>query len=281
MRKDVSNFKRRSDGRLPHNRKELFFDVLKWQFTRLLSIGLLSLVFLLPHFATQIHYDIFASAIIKSTGDVAEKIITLRLKTSLMQVVTYPILFTGASGVAYLLRQLAWRKPFSVVGDCFRGIKRNWKHFLLLGVLTGVLNVINTFSEVMTRGFIKYIPTAVTVLLVVPTLLYSSVLDVVYDKKPVNLLSSAATLYLKTAPVTLLFTVFVVAPVILLFIQKFSLRYAIICAYTVIVMPIVLFAFTLYAMYNFDKYINGEKYPELYGRGLVENDSIVKKTEDE
>lgn len=38
-------FRRQSDGRLPHNRKELFLEVLRWRFIYLLAIGLLSSAF--------------------------------------------------------------------------------------------------------------------------------------------------------------------------------------------------------------------------------------------
>ncbi len=92
-------FRRPSDGRLPPNRKELFLEVLWWHFSYFLAIGLLSLAFFLPNIAVLTYNDIAASVISQGSEDIASKIVTLRLQTSLPQVVSYIMLFFGASGV--------------------------------------------------------------------------------------------------------------------------------------------------------------------------------------
>lgn len=274
-------FKRPSDGRLPRNRKELFFNIMRWRFTYLLAIGLLSLAFLLPNIAVLTYNDIAASVISQGSEDVASKIVTLRLQTSLLQVVCYVVLFFGASGVFYLFRQLAWDDPTPIFSGWWQGVKQNWKHYTFLGVCAGILNVLNTFAEVLLHGFVKYLPRSLFVFIVVPVLLYAAILDVVYSKKLGNLLSSAATLYFKTLPVTLLFAVLVIAPSLLLFVPKFTIRYAILAAWVVVVVPIVLFGWTLYAMDKLDKFINKEHYPEIYNKGVyIDETSSIEDTEE-
>lgn len=274
-------FRRPSDGRLPHNRKELFFNILRWRFTYLLAIGLLSLAFLLPDIAALTYNDIAASVISQSGEDVASKIVTLRLQTSVLQIICYIVLFFGASGVFYLLRQLAWDEPTSIFSGWWQGVKQNWKHYTFLGVCVGILNVLNTFAEVLLHGFVKYVPRALFVLVVVPVLLYAAILDVVYIKKLGNLLSGAATLYFKTLPITLLFALLVIAPTLLLFVPKFTIRYAILATWVVVVLPIVLYGWTLYAIDKLDKFINKEHYPEIYNKGVYVDKASSKEDTEE
>lgn len=274
-------FRRPSDGRLPRNRKELFFNIMRWRFTYLLAVGLLSLAFLLPDIAVLTYNDIAASVISQGGEDVASKIVTLRLQTSLLQVISCVVLFFGASGVFYLLRQLAWDEPTPIFSGWRKGVKQNWKHYTFFGVCVGILNVLNTFAEVLLHGFVKYVPRALFVLIVVPVLLYAAILDVVYSKKIGNLLSSAATLYFKTLPTTLLFALLVIAPSLLLFVPKFTIRYAILAVWVVVAVPIVLFGWTLYAMDKLDKFINKEHYPEIYNKGVyVDKASGVEDAEE-
>lgn len=254
---------------------------MRWRFTYLLAVGLLSLAFLLPDIAVLTYNDIAASVISQGGEDVASKIVTLRLQTSLLQVVSCVVLFFGASGVFYLFRQLAWDEPTPIFSGWRKGVKQNWKHYTFFGVCVGILNVLNTFAEVLLHGFVKYVPRALFVLIVVPVLLYATILDVVYSKKIGNLLSSAATLYFKTLPITLLFALLVIAPSLLLFVPKFTIRYAILAVWVVVAVPIVLFGWTLYAMDKLDKFINKEHYPEIYNKGVyVDKASGVEDAEE-
>ena len=254
---------------------------MRWRFPYLLAVGLLSLAFLLPDIAVLTYNDIAAAVISQGGEDVASKIVTLRLQTSLLQVISCVVLFFGASGVFYLFRQLAWDEPTPIFSGWWKGVKQNWKHYTFFGVCVGILNVLNTFAEVLLHGFVKYVPRALFVLIVVPVLLYAAILDVVYSKKIGNLLSSAATLYFKTLPITLLFALLLVAPSLLLFVPKFTIRYAILAVWVVVAVPIVLFGWTLYAMDKLDKFINKGHYPEIYNKGIyVDKASGVEDAEE-
>lgn len=271
--KNDDKFRRQSDGRLPRSRKELFGYILKWRFTHLLAVGLLLLVFMLPFLALLTYYDIYASVISQSGNDVSDKIVTLKLQTSLLEIIACMVLFFGLGGIFYLLRQLSWGEPTSVLAGWWHGAKQNGKRFVLIGVCVGVLNAINVFAEVLLHGFVRYIPSALFVVFVLPVLLYVVVLDVVYDKKTGNLLSSAVTMYCKTVPITLLFAVLVTVPKFLLLVPKFTIRYAILSVWIVAVMPVLLCGWTFYAMHNFDKFINSRHYPEIYNKGIYPEDT--------
>ena len=273
MKKHIHTRTRRmTDGRLPKNRRELFFDALRWRFSFLLSVGLLLLAFSLPHLATLMYYDISASVLSQETADISSALFTLRLGTSLFQTATYTLLFFGLGGIFHLLRTLAWREPAEVFRGFFSGLRSGWKHFTVLGVCVGVLRLSCTLAETMFYGFAKYLPGALFTFLAVPVLLYAAALEVVYRKTFRNLLSSAAVLYVRTVPVTLLFSLLCTAPQLLLAIPKFTLRYAVLSAAVVVIMPVVLFGWTLYAHHNFDRWINRENYPDLCGRGLCPQD---------
>lgn len=163
------------------------------------------------------------------------------------------------------------RQSFRVGG---KGVKQNWKHFIFLGVCVGILNVLNFFAEVLLHGFVKYILRAFLVFIVVPVLLHVAILDVVYSKKLGNLLSSVATLYFKTLPTTLLFALLVITPNLLLFVPKFTKRYAILVVWVVVAVPIVLFGWTLYTMGKLDKFINKEHYYEIFNKGVYGDETL-------
>ena len=239
----------------------------------MLAVGLLLLVFMLPFLALLTYYDIYASVISQSGNDVSDKIVTLKLQTSLLEIIACMVLFFGLGGIFYLLRQLSWGEPTSVLAGWWHGAKQNGKRFVLIGVCVGVLNAINVFAEVLLHGFVRYIPSALFVVFVLPVLLYVVVLDVVYDKKTGNLLSSAVTMYCKTVPITLLFAVLVTVPKFLLLVPKFTIRYAILSVWIVAVMPVLFFGLTFYAMHNFDKFINSRHYPEIYNKGIYPEDT--------
>lgn len=122
--KNDDKFKRQSDGRLPRSSKELFGYILKWRFTHLLAVGILLLVFLLPFLALLTYYDIYASVISQSGNDVSDKIVALKLQTSLLEIIACMVLFFGLGGIFYLLRQLSWGEPTSVLAGWRYGAKQ-------------------------------------------------------------------------------------------------------------------------------------------------------------
>ena len=276
MKKEAKN-RRRSDGRLPGNRKELLIDILHWRWTSLLALGLMLLAFSLPHIATLMYYDIGASVIAQGSADTAAKLVTLKLQTTLLQILTYTVLFFGLSGVVYLLRQLVWREPTGFFDGWWTGVRSNGLRFAAFGFCVGLLQGLNTFAEVLLHGFGRYLPRALFVGIVMPVLLYALTLNVVYRKKFGNLLSSAVVLYLKTVPVTLLFALLLSATDLVLLLPKFTLRYGILAAIIVVVLPVVWLVWTWYTFGIFDRFINKEHYPEICNKGVY----VPDQTEDE
>ena len=157
---------------------------------------------LLPHLATQMYYDISASVISQDAADATAALLTLKLQTALLQTVTLTWLFLGLSGIFRMLRCLAWRETEGVFA-CFRkGIASGWKHAVAIGLSAGLLQLLRTLAEMLFYGFAKYLPGALYAILVVPVFLWTMTLDTVYCKRFGNLLSGAAVLYIRTAPLT-------------------------------------------------------------------------------
>lgn len=257
---------RQPNGVLPNNRKQFFWYIIRWRFTRLLSMGLLLLLFVLPMLVLLARYDIVAATI--DSENASNKLITLQLQTSLLQIFTYVFLFCGLAGILYLFRQLCWDEYASFWDGWWKGVKNGWKHFVAIGLIVGVSNAINTFAQVLFHGFVRFVPQALFVCIVLPVVLHMFTADTVYNKKFGNLLSCAAVMYFKTMPVTLLFSAGIAAVSLLLFVPNFTVRYAIFLILTVIVAPIVLLGWMLYSLDKFDVYINKDNYPDVYRKGL-------------
>ena len=90
----------------------------------MLAVGILLLVFLLPFLALLTYYDIYASVISQSGNDVSDKIVALKLQTSLLEIIACMVLFFGLGGIFYLLRQLSWGEPTSVLAGWWHGAKQ-------------------------------------------------------------------------------------------------------------------------------------------------------------
>ena len=72
----------------------------------------------------------------------------------------------------------------------------------------------------------------------------------------------------------LLFALLVITPNLLLFVPKFTKRYAILVVWVVVAVPIVLFGWTLYTMGKLDKFINKEHYCEIFNKGVYGDETL-------
>lgn len=137
---------------LPTNRWELFWDIFKGRFWKLVLINLLTLIFLAPIiFLIYVRYVVAANygmiypyaqgfgvgyqAPISMVG--FEQGISYNVNMlvfSLLPVVAFFAAF-GIAGGAYAIRNIVWTEGYFVVSDFWRGIKKNFKQIILIMLL--------------------------------------------------------------------------------------------------------------------------------------------------
>lgn len=118
--------------RLPANRKELFFDLVKNRFFTLVSLNIMTFFFLLP----AVLFIFYADNIV-----LAEENATSVVLTSIVWGIMIPLIgFAGLGfgGLFYTLKKLIWNEGTLAFGDFLEGIKKNGKRFFLYFVFLGV-----------------------------------------------------------------------------------------------------------------------------------------------
>ena len=127
---------------LPSNRWELFWDIFKGRFFKLVIVNLLTVLFCLPAILLIVFNNIsalginsmcsygqsFGAGYMASSSFVGySESISLSVNTSVMFLlpVALAIAAIGISGGAYIIRNMVWTEGIFVANDFWRGIKQN------------------------------------------------------------------------------------------------------------------------------------------------------------
>ncbi len=150
-------------GTLPSNRWELFWDIFKGRFGKLVIVNLLTLLFCIP-FALLIFFRYIAllnyGALYPfsqglglgymappSVVGYAENIVfQVNLIVFLFLPIAVTIMALGISGGAYVIRNMIWTEGIFVANDFWKGIKQNAKQMIVIGVVYSLLFYISILS---------------------------------------------------------------------------------------------------------------------------------------
>ena len=210
---------------LPQTRKDQFFDILKNQYKVVLFVGLMLLVFFLPILA----FSIFKSIMIgkayalydlgeATVEQVNDAVIFNTLISDGANLLLYPILFVGVGGVLRIIRQLVYGEPVVFRFDFNKGIKDNFKTFLLIGLFVALLKLLISFI-VIGFGFNPYIKVAAYAILyavLLPPLFVMSAYSVIYANKFFTSLKQSFLLYLRGSWKFLGMILLIIVPYVLL-----------------------------------------------------------------
>ncbi len=298
---------------LPTNRWQLFWDVFKGNFGKIVKINLLILVFCLP----SIMVLFFGSQYRASTGRLGPFGLSAGLgypcsgpltgiaeyNLIMTELLTYGIfLFTmilaavGLSGGMYVIRNMIWTEGIFVSNDFWRGVKRNYKNALqaalffctILLLCKTMINVahftiIGADKLHRTMLTISIVSSWIFIVLGAMMTFWIIALGVNYKMKFLLLLRNSFLLTIGTVPQTIFFGFLALLPVFLIFLAKILGTFGIIIA----VFVILLFGFAWallvwldFAQWVFDKYINPKISGAKVGRGIYNKDG-TKDDEDD
>ncbi len=260
-------------SRLPHNRWQVFADRIQTHWLKLWLCGLLLLLFSLPLFAVRFTTDLLVTAVreqlqsnIISQDTYEATVQTIQLFSALINVVSYIIFGIGIVGILRQVRKMAWSEPVSFWGDFSIGVKQN-KGGLLCFLAIGLLNAFNSVVMQNNDGLFAYVPLCAYVLILLPIILHILVQLSIYNHKAWDLISSSAFVYIKTLPVSVLFSLLFMAYGLLDFVGALIPRY-LLKAVFVMLLPTIVLGWFIYCCSALDKYINKQSYPELVDKGV-------------
>lgn len=194
---------------LPKNRKEVFKDVFKLHYWKLLGCGMIIFLFALPLHISAITSDFYQSYMINAynAGNITLEQVTASLVTFAktryaIEIVLYALFGLGFAAVARIIRQLAWEEPVSVRYDFIKGIKQNGLQFVLMFLIFGLINfacnyLTNVFQSFTVMWYLGAVLSVISVLVFAPAEAYMTVAIPIYGNRFTKNASIGFMMYFK------------------------------------------------------------------------------------
>ncbi len=251
---------------LPSSRPALFWDVLRNEYRKLMGVALLLLIFALPFLALHFFVDAYVIALENSGSENAIFPHYLFLAFNPFATMIFGL---GVGSLMRIIKRLCYLEPVFFFEDWKAGIKQNGRQSALGGFLIGLFfSGTYLFHLLRPEELLWDMPLGIFALIIYPIFLFSFPIIATYKTNWNETYSLSARIYLKAFLTNLLPLAAFLTPYLFEMIPDLVVKYIAIFFFLLFVAPLILLAFFLYESYLLDKYINKEKYPELYDRGI-------------
>ncbi|MBE5752807.1 MAG: hypothetical protein E7343_01900 [Clostridiales bacterium] len=293
---------------LPTNRWQLFWDIFKGNFGKIVKSNLLIFIFFIPMILVLILGSMFADAnnLIYPFGasltvgypaspDIQGLSEMLSMQSAgivlLGIVLTSFIAAIGLSGGMYVVRNMVWTEGIFVANDFWRGVKLNYKNALQTALFFSIVlalsvSAVNSCEFMIAMGGLSGVEETfgmIAIVLSYAMIVFAGMmsfwmiaLGVNYEQKFFVLLKNSALITIGSLPQTIFFGVIALLPFALFLIES---TFFIMISITVL----VLFAFTWallvwldFAQWLFDKYINPKIEGAKVGRGIYNEETTAQ-----
>lgn len=263
---------------LPQTRREVFFDVVKLQWSKLLLVALILLIAALPLLLISVYEDTYILTVSEDPGIAQETIpaliAPLHIFCALLSAPCLVLFFLGLSGVIRVVRQLAWEENVMVFQDFMVGLRQNWKQFLATGLIFGLCY---TFAKIGWHSALatqtdsvwgQGIVLGLLVFLIAPLAACCTVVIAVYNNRFEDNLKLATYLYLKNPLKTVGAMLLAFGPGVAVWLIPHLQLHLIGCIPAILAFTLGLLGWVLFTYNQLDKHYNAQQYPELVGRGV-------------
>lgn len=273
---------------LPHNRRELFFDVVKLHYIELICLGLALFVFALPLIANVLVTDFYTAQLSGAVPDaeiperILAEIVIVGNTSAFIAIPLMTILFVGVAGLLRVIRQYAWGEVVFLYRDFTIGIKQNVKQTALLGALVGViiagctyLQNVADWNNDTSAYYFSSAAGAIALLFLAPIGCYMLVCISIYGNSFAQNFQQCIALYMKAPIKSILMMVLCWGVFLLLTIPNTVVRFgALICG--ILCSPFLLLGWYLFVYDQLDRYVNMEKHPSIVNKGIY----VINKEEE-
>ena len=295
---------------LPSNRWELFWDIFKGRFGKLIIINLLIFLFCLPFIALLVFRSMSISAYgtlypfsqgfgvgygaFPSMVGWSENIIyVVNVSVLVFTPIALMIAAIGISGGAYVIRNMVWTEGVFVANDFWRGIKQNFKQILVIMLLYSFVLYISLISISLCDRYIAQLSSGIwlfkTIRVVTYILLitfsamglHMITMGVTYNLKLKDLIKNSFMFTLLLLPNNIVFLFLGLFPFFLLFFDGLLM---------IVGMALILFlsfsyfllVWTNYCQWTYDKFINdkitgAQKNKGIYEKVKGDNSAALRK----
>jgi len=296
---------------LPTNRWQLFWDIVKGRFGKLIVVNLLTLIFFIPLIAIII----LRMSEVSGTGAIGpyasslgvgypvypdisgvweSYLFFINLRYFALIIPAAIIAAIGLSGGAYVIRNMIWTEGIFVANDFWRGIKKNFRNvleaalffsvFLFVTVTLYSLSDVYLAQGVTPKGWFVAAKISGVIICVVAGMmsLWMLSLGVNYKQGVFALIRNAFVMTFGTLPQTIFFTALALLPALLFFTGSSALIAVGMTVYVCFGFSYALLSWMSYTQWAFDKFVNPNVKGAKVGRGLYNpNAKKEDKAEDE
>ena len=259
---------------LPTSRKEVFFDLLRNRKMTLFALSCFTFMFFIPLAVDLFIFNYFESAAI--AADKKEYLFSLVFYSMCIMVPCMVIGFLGFAGAFYTVKRLVWQEDINLAVDFFHGIKDNWKHAIVNGLLFGLI----LFGMVIGGSYLLiFSPTSPITCgvgigaLILAFLVFGMVIslnftqDVYYENGVLTTFKNS--FYFLGLLNWKILVLFILTTGGLFTLSCFNLiTLGIGLLLFAVLNSVVIVVYTLLSHSAFDRFINQEHYPEMVGKGL-------------
>ena len=298
---------------LPTNRWQLFWDIFKGNFWKLVKVNLLTLLFFVPLLAVVV-----LTLLLKESNGITypfganlgvgypaapglqgvSESLTLRvgMTSYLLISLTSVIAAVGLAGGMYVIRNMVWTEGIFIANDFWRGVKLNYKNALQTAIFfcmvfafcQTMINISNVAmaSGVMEGGQIIWLRISQGASYLFMTLgtmmaLWMIALGVNYKMSFFVMLKNSFLMTIGTLPQTVFFGVLAFIPIVLLLVGGEMLLSFGIIILILFGLSYMLLVWLDFAQWVFDKYINPKLDGAKVGRGIYNRDGSAQLTGDD
>ena len=260
---------------LPHNRKEVFFDLLAHRKMTLFALSCYTFMFFIPLAVDLLWFNFLESVAISNNADAAQ-LFSLYFYSMLIMLPCMVIGFLGFAGAFYTAKRLVWQEDVSLAFDFFHGIKENWKHAIINGFAFGLFLFGAAVGSIYLILFLNSQPILLGLgigALILLFLVFGMVISLnfaqdVYYENGIGTTFKNSFCFLGLLNWKVLVTFLLSTGVVVLLGCFNLLTLAIGVACFAFLNSLVVIIYTLLSHHAFDKYINKEHYPDMVGKGL-------------
>lgn len=259
---------------LPKNRKEVFFDFIKHRKMNLFALSTFTFMFFIP-LAVDLFYFNYLEAIAVA-NEKYEYLFSLIFYSMLIMIPLMILGFIGLTGAFYVTKKMVWQEGIMLASDFFRGIKENWLHGFINGLIFGLL-----LFGLVVGGSYLFIFAPIGAIwkgigigaLILIFLFFGMVFPLEFAQAVYYSNSYFVTLKNSFAFLGLLnwriFVTFILSTGVVVTLASLNMVTLIIGMFLFAILnSVVILLYTLFAHHAFDKYINKDHYPEMVNKGL-------------
>ena len=271
---------------LPNTRKDAFKDVYKHNFLTILKCGVALAVSLIPILLFSMFMDIGRLGMTTANYSEEDLVGVLFLWNIIRNVgilLLLVVVVLGISGIIRILKLVIYQEGVDFFYDFKVGLKENFPYTLAFYLIFIIIYLATYYLQLLfLNQYIGLVVLLIFFLLFTPLLLWAVMTISIYQSRLWDYTKNSAFFFFKNIGFSLLFVFIVIWPMIISLLVSdgllsipispfyIAIKDTIFLLMALFYYPCGIIVALLFASSKFDKYINRDKYPEIYRKGLYE-----------